>query len=315
MDQADDDGIDGLVYLRTMQVNNSRPNDRRGWKHEFNGGLIHVQIKSGASYVRARTPDCLEIYVPNLNTKRELWLKSPLPVGLIYVQEGGIGKTPKFAWWVDLKSADSYSPRGTILVPLKNRFQAGIECRKPFSRLAGGQHRKLSLLTIDMTTQGALPNKLNLISNGAKAAAINFYNQWKNTAPTHPELGPIIVNRTGWAHMTRVGRPVSRILTSFELLPAAARIVSEIHTWKVLRRGTSIRRFKDGSWAVYDYIGVSALVMWSSRASSEVMVILRRQTTFTETQSSEDTDRKVTVVGAKTWFYSVYEPGRGKQEN
>lgn len=315
MEQADDDGIDGLVYLRTKQVNKSKPNDRRSWKHEFTGGLIHVQIKSGASYVKKRTPDCVEISVPNLNKKRELWLKSPLPVALIYVKEGGTGKTPKFAWWADLKSAESYSPEGTILIPLKNRFQEGIECRKPFSRLASGQHRKLSLSTIDMTMQGTLPNKLNKMSKGAKAAAIDFYSQWKNTAPTHPELGVIVVNRTGWTHITRVGRPVSRILTSFELLPAAARIVSVIQTWKVLRRGPSIRRFKDGSWSVYDYIGVSALVKWPARASSEVMVILRRQTTFAETQSSGDIPPKVCVVEAKTWFYSVYEPGRGRKEN
>ena len=116
MEQADDDGIDGLVYLRTKQVNKSKPNDRRSWKHEFTGGLIHVQIKSGASYVKESTPDCVEISVPNLNKKRELWLKSPLPVVLIYVKEGGAGKTPKFAWWADLKSAESYSQKGTCLL-------------------------------------------------------------------------------------------------------------------------------------------------------------------------------------------------------
>lgn len=315
MQQADDDGIDGLVYLRTKQVNEIKPNDSRRWKHDFTGGLIHVQIKSGRSYVKARTLDYVEIVVPNLIAKRELWLKSPLPIALIYVKEGELGKTPKSAWWADLKSPDSYSSRGTILVPLKNRFQEGLECRKPFSRLARGQHRKLSLSTIDMTMQGSLPSKLNLMSKGTKAAAIDFYNQWKSAAPKHSELGPITVNRTGWAHITRVGRPVSRILNSFELLPAAARIVSEIQTWKVLRRGPSVRKFKDGSWSVYDYIGVSALVKWPARASSEVMVILRRQTTLTETHISEGSPPKVCAVDVKIWFYSVYEPGRRKQEN
>ena len=153
------------------------------------------------------------------------------------------------------------------------------------------------------------------MSKGTKSAAIDFYNQWKKTAPKHSELGPIIVNRTGWAHITRVDRPVSRVLASFELLPAAARIISEIQAWKVLRRGPSVRRFKDGSWSVYDYIGVSALVKWPARASSEVMVILRRQTTFTEAQIPIGSPPKVCVVDVKTWFYSVYEPGRRRQEN
>ena len=154
MQQADDDGIDGLVYLRTKQVNDSKPKDRRSWKHEFTGGLIHAQIKSGASYVKAHTSDFIEINVPNLIAKRDIWLKSPLPVALIYVKEEEIGKTPKSAWWADLKSPNSYSSNSTILVPLKNRFQEGIECRKPFSRLARGQHRKLSLSKIDMAMPG-----------------------------------------------------------------------------------------------------------------------------------------------------------------
>ena len=49
--QADDDGFDGLVYLRSKRINKDRPKDRRSWKHEFTGGLIQVQVKSGASYV------------------------------------------------------------------------------------------------------------------------------------------------------------------------------------------------------------------------------------------------------------------------
>lgn len=310
MTQADDDGIDGLVYLRTKQANLSKPNDRRSWRHEFTGGLIHAQIKSGASYVKEFRADCVEIIIHNLNAKRELWVKSPLPVVLIYVKEEGMGKTPKYAWWADLKSPESYSPKNTIIIPLKNRFQEGIECRSPFARLASGQHRKLSLSTIDMTSQGALPNKLNKMSKGTKAAAIDFYKQWKNTSPTHPELGSVIINRTGWAHMTRIGRPVSRILTSFELLPAAARIVSEVQAWKVLRRGGSSRAFNDGSWSIYDYIGVAAFVKWPARVSSEVMVILRRQTTFNKNQASGTLPPTV-----KTWFYSVYEPGRRKREN
>lgn len=316
MDQADDDGLDGLIYLRTKQVNPSRPTDRRTWKHQFTGGLIHAQIKSGSSYVVARTSDHVEISVANLSTKKDLWLKSPLPVSLVYVKEEmALGKTPKIAWWADLKSPDSYSSKNTILVPLKNRFQEGIECRRPFERLASGQHRRLGLVTIDMTAPGLLPNKLYNMSKGTKAAAIDFYRLWKETNPTNPNLGAIVVNRTGWSHITRVDRPVSRILTSFELLPAAARIVSEVQLWQVLRRGPSVRTYENGSWSIYDYLGISALVKWPARAPSEVMVILRRQTTCTESQTSEMAEPSVCTVDTKTWFYSVYEPGRRRQEN
>lgn len=311
MGQADDDGLDGLIYLRTKDVNPSRPTDRRSWKHQFTGGLIHAQIKSGASYVITRTSDHIEISVADLSAKRSLWLRSPLPVALIYVTAEALGKTPKSAWWVDVRSPAAYSSNDTILIPLKNRFQEGIECRRPFERLASGQHRRLGLKSVDMTIQGALPNKLDVMSKGKKTAAIEFYRAWKSSSPTNPSLGPILVNRTGWAHMTRVDRPVQRILASFELLPAAARIVSEVQTWQVLRRGPTVRTFPDGSWAVYDYIGISGLVKWPAREQSEVMVILRRQTTLME----DPEQKEVRLVDRKTWFYSVYEPGRKKLEN
>lgn len=310
--QADDDGLDGLVYLRTMQSDPEKPDDRRRWTHLFTGGLIHVQIKSGSSYIAARTSDHIEVKFREIDIKKTLWLKSPLPVALIFVQDEPIGRSPTRAWWVNLKSEGSYSPSGSILVPLKNRFQAGIECRRPFERLANGQLRRLALETIDMTTRGELPNKLDQsqMSQSTKGAAIHFYRLWKFSKPANPNLGSVIVNRTGWAHMTRVSRPVSRILTSFELLPAAARIVSAVNGWQVLRRGPKPRIYKDGSWAVYDYLGLSAVAKWPARAPSEVMVILRRKTIFTEEPTAEPNRRPVRVVDQKTWFYSVYEPGR-----
>ncbi|MBL1265839.1 DUF4365 domain-containing protein [Candidatus Methylomicrobium oryzae] len=310
--QTDDDGLDGLVYIRTMEVNNSKPTDRRSWKHLFTGGLIHVQVKSGASYIVNRTNNQLEISVSNLDVKKDFWMKSPLPVALIYVQEEPIGRSPSRAWWADLKLPATYSTNGNIIVPLKNRFQPGIECRRPFSRLASGQHRRLGLNTVDMSVSSQLPGKLDQMSKGLKAAAIDFYKQWKLVGTTNPDIGDIIVNRTGWAHMTRVGRPISRIQASFELLPAAARIITTVKSWQVLKRGATIRNFDDGSWAVYDYLGLSAIVKWHARAPSEVMVILRRQTIFAADSIPGNSMERVRHVDRKIWFYSVYEPGRRK---
>ncbi|SDU32567.1 DUF4365 domain-containing protein [Pseudomonas yamanorum] len=315
MGQVDDDGVDGLIYLRTMKVDEDRPEDRRSWKHLFTGGLIHVQIKSGASYVARREEDFIEIKIPNIETKRELWKKSPLPVALLYVKEvGGLWKIPSQAWWADLKLTESYTDRGTVIVQLKNRFQPGIECLRPFSRLATGQHRALGLAEVDMSRQGNLPNRLNLFSKSLKPAAWDFYQIWKAEGASHPTLGTVTINRTGWSHITRVGRPLSRIQASFELLPVAARIIEAVDTWHKLRQGLKTRQFTDGSWAQYDYLGVSAMVKWPAREASEVIVILKRETTLIEDSSVEGSERKdrIRIVGTKTWFYSVYEPGRRK---
>lgn len=314
MGQVDDDGVDGLVYLRTKRVNEGHPKDRRSWRHEFTGGLIHVQIKSGASYVVCSGEGFLEIKIPNLEAKRELWSKSPLPVALLYVKEASPGKLVNQAWWADLKRTDSFTERGTVFVQLKNRFQSGLECIRPFSRLATGQHRALGLAEVDMSKLGSLPSRLNLLSKPIKSAAWDFYRVWKNAGTTHPTLGSIIINRTGWSHITRVKRPLSRILASFDLLPAAARIIETVETWHKLRRGLKSRQFPDGSWAEYDYLGVSAMVKWPAREASEVIVILKRETTLAEYSADEGHEAKgrLRILGTKTWFYSVYEPGRRK---
>lgn len=312
--QADDDGFDGLVYLRSKRINGDRPNDRRSWKHEFTGGLIQVQVKSGASYVVDTGEDFLELKISNLEVKRDLWNKSPLPVALVYVKEASPGKLVSQAWWADLKRADSYTKQGTVIVQLKNRFQSGLECIRPFSRLATGQHRALGLVEIDMTQQSSLPTRINSFSKPTKFAAWEFYKLWKAAGATHPTLGNVIVNRTGWSHITRVKRPLARIFASFELLPTAARIIETVDTWHRLRRGLNTRKFADGSWAEYDYLGVSALVKWPAREASEVVVILKRETTLSEDHIAKGSSAKsgIRVIEIKTWFYSVYEPGRRK---
>lgn len=314
MGQADDDGLDGIAYLRTMEVRSDKPDDRRSWKHQFTGGLIHIQVKTGASQVVSQTAQHLEIKIQNLSTKRELWQRSHLPVALVYVKEEPLGRRPAKAWWVDLKAPSSFSSSGTVMVPIKNRFQEGIECRRPFSRLANGQLRRLGLEEIDMAAPGELPGRVDTMSKSQKQAAWDFYRRWKEQGVSSPALGAILVNRTGWSHMTRVARPVPRILTSFELLPAAARIVSTVGNWQVLRTGKSERNYPDGSWAIYDYLGLSALVKWPAREPSEVTVVLRRQTIFTKKTDATDPAGKVRVVDRKTWFYSVYEPGRRKRK-
>jgi hypothetical protein len=296
-----------------MNVNETRPDDRRSWKHEFTGGLVHVQVKSGASYVARQGEDYFEIKVANLDAKRRLWQRSPLPIALIYVKEESLGRVPTKAWWADLKSPDSYTPNGTVIVPRTNRFQAGIECRRPFARIAIGQHRRVDLETIEMWMPWSLPGGLDQMAQSTKCAAREFYRLWKSVGAVNPRLGPVIINRTGWSHMTRVGRPVARIQRSFELLPAAARIVATIKTWRVLRRGEKERDLPDSRWAIYDYLGLSAMVRWPAREPSEVMVILRRQTTFAGDRNSTDPRAKVRFVGSKTWLYSVYEPGRRRR--
>ncbi|BAO91069.1 DUF4365 domain-containing protein [Caballeronia cordobensis] len=314
VDQADDDGLDGIVFMRKKEVNELKPGDKRSWKHAFTGGAISVQVKSGASYIDSQTEDQFEISISNFQAKRDIWQKSPIPVALVYVEAVSQGRVCTRGWWADLRSPTSYSSKGTIIVKRRNRFQPGLECRRPFARLADGQIKRQNLPTIDMSIKSALPGKLNAMSRGLKHAAWEFYHQWKELGATNPVIGDIIVNRTGWSHMTRVGRPVSRIETSFRLLPAAAQIVETVKEWRVLRRGRTNREFANGTWAAYEYLGLSAMIKLPSDAPFEAMVILKRETIFSETNtdSAENETIRTVMISRKTWFYSIYKPGRNK---
>lgn len=313
--QENDDGIDGLLYLREIIKNETKPGDRRYWKHEANGALIQAQIKSGASYIKKTTLENLEIEIPNLEEKKSAWKRTALPCALIFVKSEKQGKALGRAWWVDLKSEEAYSANGRIIVPLKNRFEVGIECRKPFSKLAAGQLRALELETVNLKDTGKLPGSLKGgMGESLKKTAWNFYISWRKAEPRHPLLGDILINRTGWSHITRQGRPVPRIETSFRLLPAAARILEKIQSWKVLRRGKTVRSYPDGSWSQLDFLGVSANVIFPDRGKTEVIVILRRELRYYEIPKADATDdtEKQLNVESRVWFYSVYEPGRGK---
>lgn len=323
LSQENDDGIDGLLYLRIKKVNAKKVADRRSWTHVFTGGMIHVQIKSGVSYVSEETQDHILLNVQDLEKKRKLWEISPLPCILVYVQPADQGSTPKRAWWADLKIGQTYISKHHIEIPKKNRFQAGIECVKPLARLARRQLLSNELQVIDLT--GPSAKQINILGGkGLKWEAWQFYNKWRQSTPHHPILGPVIVNRTGWSHITRPNRSSQRIANSFLLLPAAARIIEDVKGWRVLSRAYT-KDNQDGSYTTVDFIGISARIQWSHRVTSEVMVILRRRTTFRYQTQSEGTslsqdfsadtagNGSATLPETQLWFYSVYEPGRGKR--
>ncbi|MEG1313852.1 MAG: BRCT domain-containing protein, partial [Bacilli bacterium] len=131
--------------------------------------------------------------------------------------------------------------------------------------------------SLDSILPSSLKGNLN---SPLKRKAIEFYQQWKLIGATNPYFGQVIINRTGWSHITRQGRPIARIETSFNLLPIAARIINDVSKWRTL---TAMRRYenrKDNYICHIDFIGLTAKVILKERNSSDVMVILKRETRF-----------------------------------
>lgn len=310
LSQENDDGFDGLIYIRAKHSNPDNPENKSKQSWIFAGGLIHVQVKSGDSYISSRNKEQIKLKITDLNKKKEIWSKSPIPCILIFFAEDEKGR--EYSYWTDLKSNETYfQNRNTIIsVPLKNRFSISQECKGPLRRIARTSGNYADKHVIDMgksdSLDGILPSSLKgNLNSPLKRKAIEFYQQWKSIGATNPYFGPVIINRTGWSHITRQGRPIARIETSFNLLPIAARIINDVSKWRTLTAMRQYENRKDNYVSHIDFIGLTAKVILKERNSSDVMVILKRETRFKKSEEGNSPKTKL-------WFYTVYEPGRGK---
>lgn len=308
--QTNDDGFDGLIYIRSKHSDPQNPENKSKQSWVFTGGLIHIQVKSGDSYISSRNKDQITLKINNLNKKKGIWRKSPIPCILIFVAEDEKGA--EYSYWADLKSNETYfEDCNTIIsIPLKNRFSISQECKGPLRRIARTSGNYPDKHVIDMrkldSLDGILPSSLKgNLNTPLKRKAIEFYQQWKSIDATNPYFGQVIINRTGWSHITRQGRPIARIETSFNLLPIAARIINDVSKWRTLTATRQYENRKDNYICHIDFIGLTAQVILKERNSSDVMVILKRETRFKKNGGGNSAETRL-------WFYTVYEPGRGK---
>lgn len=310
--QENDDGFDGIIYIRSKKNDPEDKENRSKQSWGFTGGLIHTQVKTGAEYISSRNRNEIRIKIKNLSKKKEVWGKSPIPCVLIFVCLEDDDSDVKYCYWADLKSESTYIDESSTLIkiPLKNRFMKSIECKGPLRRLARTSADYANKPLIDLSKFDSLRERLPASLNNnfnltLKKKSIEFYQQWKLIGATNPYFGPILINRTGWSHMTRQRRPIARIEASFNLLPIAARIINDVSTWRVL---TPVRTYddrKDGHTCLVDFIGLTAKVILKNRNSSEVMVVLKRERKLINGKENSTSETRL-------WFYTVYEPGRGK---
>ena len=83
--QENDDGFDGLVYIRSKKIAPKDPENRSKHSWVFTGGMIHVQVKTGESYISSRNKNEIKLKIQNLDEKLKIWKSSPIPCILIYV--------------------------------------------------------------------------------------------------------------------------------------------------------------------------------------------------------------------------------------
>lgn len=291
-----DDAFDGVIIMK-----------RGTKKPAATGGVVFVQVKCGSDgykKIQNQYPDHIGVALGQQYISAHLprWQKAPGPAVLIFVDDETSKVNPR-AYWVDLRLETSYSTTnsGMVLIPLAQRFSH--HSKGEFHRLCGSNTADRILEEITLTRNDSL-----IPSLGAKSSlrqdAWNFYSEWKNspTFDINPSLGPILVNRLAWEHMTRATRLPERVAQSWLLLGAAKCMINNCTKYWTLGNATS-QTFADGSTEVIDYLGLKAKVSFPHRHHSVVQVILKRSrlTTPVSTQPMRQ----------KIWFYSVYELRRG----
>jgi hypothetical protein len=290
-----DEGIDGVILMR------------RGQKKTVDtGGIVFAQVKCGGDGYRQdqkQYPDKIGIALgaDYVTKHQERWLRVPGPAILIFVDDS-VSRINPPAWWTNLKDGASYSRtnKGIILVPKNQRF--GRHTKGIFHKLCGSGPTDRPLPTLRLSSDNNIHPKLGRAESLRNDAWL-YYKDWRSTTADcmNPALGPILVNRVGWKHITRFGRLSERIIQSWLLLGAAREIVKRVSDVDYLGRA-KITHLDAGLSEVSDYLGLRATVVFPYRHHSVVQVVLKR---------SRLVNSSTGVTHQKIWFYSIYERRRG----
>jgi hypothetical protein len=221
---------------------------------------------------------------------------------LVYVDDTVDRLNPP-AWWVNLRdpSIFSASNAGLILLPKAQRFSH--HSKGDFHRLCGSGPHDRPLQKIELARGDLLIPRLGK-TESLRNDAWEYYKTWRGDfeACLNPSLGPVLVNRVGWKHMTRQGRLPERIVQSWLLLGAARKIVATCQDVYQLGRA-EVETLPDGNKNTIDYLGLRAALSFPHRHAGVVQVVLKRSRLVQG--GAHPYERE------KIWFYSVYELRRG----
>lgn len=287
IDQANDDGIDGVII----------PRYKNG---EDMGVRIKVQSKSGPSYLKNNKNDTDIVKIRPYNTTERLiehinsWNRSIEPVILVYTNAVKINKNGNkyfdlknpSAWWMRM---DKYEHDGSryVRIPRENLFQEHtkgelVKLIKPYIKV----WPHCPLVTPDEQDL-KLWNSQQLNDDAKK-----FYNEWKSDKPTLSLYGKecqLIVSRKGWRHITNKARK-DRVELSLKLLPIAKKILEQSENNRPIElRPKTVYKSKD---YLVQHLGYRARVLING-SEKKVQVVVKRYRNLKKTKE-------------KVWFYSVH---------
>lgn len=286
--QHNDDGIDGIVFVR----------DRKG---DDTGARISVQVKSGPGYLHECKNGVLSINAYSkveFDKHQQIYDSLDHPVILVYVnslkkdsqgREFWDLRNPK-AWWVLLNKYCNDDGTSVYRIDPKNTF--GEHSKGDMQHLVGDSNRVWLRYGIYVMS----PSNLKLWrSLSLREDARKIYNTWKCNHPSitwkseidgRTKTVPLIVSKKGWRHINNGRRGRDRIFTSLRLISTVVEILSSPIPLFMFREGYKGVNASEYFYAVRKRVYVD-------EKDVKVQIILRRWV-----NESKHID--------KWWFYSVH---------
>ncbi|WP_160805651.1 hypothetical protein, partial [Virgibacillus halodenitrificans] len=205
----------------------------------------------------------------------------------------------KKAWWIDLKSNESYDSTGEELFYKEKNY---------FNSSARLKIRNLIFKNMDKYGIPELVIKNNSLQDFLKDQSLKMISKdlYRHLATTKlsskcPELhNKVEFTRVGWRHITRKKRDKARIIQSLILLPLVREIIENATSFETI----DANYFKDKKTKnkiILDKLVIKAQCIFKYRFPAIIKVVLLRKREITKTGLEE-----------RVWFYSVYEARRKK---
>ncbi|WGG46478.1 DUF4365 domain-containing protein [Rossellomorea sp. DA94] len=274
-----DNGFDGVIVWRE------------------NGNIIdviYVQCKGGDSYFPKNLKESFRVQnisKEDLKRYKRVWDNVFGPAIMV------VTNSNKKAWWIDLKSSESYDNTGEeLFCKEKNYFNSSA--RLKIRNLISKNMDKYKIPELVINNNG-LQDFLK--DQSLKTSAKDLYRHLatRKLSSKCSELdNKIEFTRIGWRHITRKKRDKARITQSLILLPLVREIIENATEFETI----DAKYFKDNETKnkiILDKLVIKAQCIFNYRFPAIIKVVLLRKREITKTGIRE-----------KVWFYSIYEARR-----
>ncbi len=256
--------------------------------------VIYVQCKGGDSYLPKNTSEKFRIQnmtKESVKAHKKVWDSVVGPAILV------VTNSNNKAWWIDLKSKESFDESGEILYCNPNNIFNG-SAKNKIKNLISKSIDKYSIPRL-LVKNDILPNLLSNVP--LKKISQDLYDHFKEKKMQSkcPDLHMNIeFTRVGWRHITRKKRNKGRIIQSLILLPLVPDIIENATEYETI----DAKYYKDKKLknkVIIDKLIIKAQCSFNYRFPSIIKIVLLRKRVITPSE-----------IQQRIWFYSIYEARR-----